>query len=217
MDHNNHIQIVLADDHPTVMKGFAMALMDFDITVLGQATTPEDALKMYEDLSPDVLVLDIRFGENLTGLDVARKILEKHSAAKIVFLSQFDQANLIREAYRLGGSAFITKNCDPANLATAIQRAHEGHIYFLPHVAEQLASLSVRDTSPQSKLEPRELEIFTLIANGHTNAEIAEQLNLSLRTVSSISQTVKDKLSISRTSDFTKLAIKHGLIVIDSQ
>jgi DNA-binding NarL/FixJ family response regulator len=149
----------------------------------------------------------------MTGLDVAKQILAQTPSAAIVFLSQFDQDSLIKETYRLGGRAFMTKDCDPADLAAAVRRAHDGELYFLPHIAERLANLSVRgDASPQSQLDERALEIFTLMAEGLTNAEIAEKLDVSTKTISNISQAVKEKLGVHRPAYITRLAVKHGLI-----
>jgi DNA-binding NarL/FixJ family response regulator len=155
----------------------------------------------------------MRFGVELTGMDAARKILETSPQAAIVFLSQFDQDSLIKETYRLGAKAFVTKDCDPADLAAAVRQAHQGKLYFLPQIAERLANLSVRgDVSPQSQLDERGLEIFKLMAEGLTNAEIAERLNLSTKTISNISQSIKEKLGVERQAYITRLAVKHGLI-----
>jgi DNA-binding NarL/FixJ family response regulator len=207
------IRVMLADDHPIVMTGFAMSLQGQGLDVVAQARTPEEALAQFQQLQPDVIVLDLRFGEQLTGLDVARQILAQAPSAAIIFLSQFDQDSLIKETYRLGGRAFMTKDCDPADLAAAVRRAHDGELYFLPHIAERLANLSVRgDASPQSQLDPRALEIFTLMAEGLTNAEIAEKLDVSTKTISNISQAVKEKLGVHRPAYITRLAVKHGLI-----
>ena len=207
------IRVMLADDHPIVMTGFAMSLAEFGMDVVGQAKTPTEARSMYGALKPDVAVLDIRFGEELTGLDAAQAILKDDPDARIVFLSQFDQDSLIKETYRLGGRAFVTKDCDPSELATAVRRAHGGELYFLPQIAERLANLSVRgDVSPQSQLDARGLEIFKLMAEGLTNAEIAEQLNLSTKTISNISQSIKERLGVHRQAHITKLAVKYGLI-----
>jgi two-component system, NarL family, invasion response regulator UvrY len=207
------IRVLLADDHPIVMTGFAMSLESEGIEVVAQVKTPQDALAQFALLRPDVLILDIRFGAELTGLDVAREIFDSEPNARVVFLSQFDQDALIKETYRLGGRAFITKDCDPVDLASAVRRAFAGELYFLPVIAERLANLSVRgDGSPQSKLDERGLEIFRLMADGLTNAEIAEKLDLSLKTISNISQLIKDTLGVHRPALLTKLAVKHGLI-----
>lgn len=206
------IKVVLADDHPALMAGFAMSLTDYGIQVVAQAKTPEEAIQQYLAVRPDVLVLDIRFGEKMTGFNAAKEVLQQTESARIVFLSQFDQDSVINEAYKLG-LAFITKDRDAEELAAAIRSAAEGKLYFLPKVAERIASLAVRkNASPLSQLEERETEIFTLMAQGFTNLEIAEKLDLSPKTISNISQTVKEKLGMHRAADLTRLAIKHGLI-----
>ena len=207
------IRVLLADDHPIVMTGFAMSLSGEGMTVLGQVKTPQDAVQQYAALQPDVMILDIRFGAELTGLDAAKEILLAHPNANIVFLSQFDQDSLIKETYRLGAKAFVTKDCNPADLAIAVRRASAGELYFMPNIAERLANLSVRgDASPQTLLDERSLEIFKLMAEGLTNVEIAEKLDLSQKTISNVSQAVKEKLGIHRPALITKLAVKHGLI-----
>lgn len=207
------IKVLLADDHPVVMGGFAMALGGFGIDVVGQARTPAEAVQAYQDLAPDVAILDIRFGEQLTGLDVARQILAADPKARIIFLTQFDQDALVKEAYRIGARALVTKDCDPAELAGAVQKARLGELYFMPAIAERLASLSVLgEQSPQALLDERSLEIFRLMAEGLTNAEIADRLGVSSKTISNSSQAIKDKLGVERAADITRLAVRHGLL-----
>ena len=196
-----------------VMDGFALSLQGHEIEVAGRSRTAEEAVSAFQQLEPDVAILDIRFGEQLTGLDVARQILRAHPAARIIFLTQFDQYSLIKEAYRLGARAFLTKDCDPAELAAAVQRAKQGELYFMPAIAERLASLSVLgEQSPQALLDERSLEIFRMMAEGQTNAEIAEKLDVSSKTISNASQAIKDKLGVQRAADITRLAVRHGLI-----
>ncbi|WEF33442.1 response regulator transcription factor [Pseudoduganella chitinolytica] len=207
------IRVMLADDHPIVMGGFAMSLAGPDIDVVAQARSPEEALALYAAERPDVLVLDIRFGTQLTGLDVARRLLADEPQARIVFLTQFDQDSLVKECYRIGGRAFITKDCDPEELAAAVRRAYQGELYFMPAIAERLASLSVKgDESPQALLDERALAIFALMAEGLTNAEIAQRLDVSSKTISNASQAIKDRLGVHRPADITRLAVRHGLI-----
>lgn len=211
----NPIRVMLADDHPIVMTGFAMSLAAEGMQVVGQAKTPQEAVSQFEHLQPDVLVSDIRFGAELSGLDAAKNILEKFPQARIVFLSQFDQDALIKETYKLGAKAFVTKDCDPSELAVAVQKASLGELYFMPTIAERLANLSVLgDASPQTLLDERSLEIFKLMAEGLTNVEIAEKLDLSQKTISNISQSVKERLGMHRPALLTRLAVKHGLIQV---
>lgn len=195
------------------MAGFSMALAQYGIEVIGEARTPDEAERMYATLSPDVLVMDMRFGEKMTGLDAAKQVLQKYPNAAIVFLSQFDQDCLIKEAYKIGGRAFITKDCEPGDLARAVTDAHKGELFFLPQIAERLANLSVRgDNSPQSLLDKRELELFVLMARGLTIAEMADALVVSQKTISNLTHAIKVKLGLTRSADITRLAVKHGFI-----
>lgn len=213
----NPIRLMIADDHPLIVEGLSSALRRYDVEVVAQVHAAGDVVVAFKGAQPDVLVLDIRFGGGLTGLDVARELLTTAPAARIVFCSQFDQDELIQEAYRIGGAAFVPKNSSPAVLADVIRQTHERaagkRAVFLPGIAERLALLGVRgDESPRSKLDPQALLVFKLIAQGLTNLEIAEQLNLSPRTISTISQHVKDVLGLNRPADLTRLAVKHLLI-----
>jgi DNA-binding NarL/FixJ family response regulator len=209
----DHVRVCLADDHPLLMTGFAQALADHGVEVVGKSKTPDEAVAQCQKLAPDVMVLDIRFGTHKSGLDAAREILASDPQAKIVFLTQFDSDNLITEAYKLGGFAFVTKDCEPSDLAGAIRKAKRGETYFPPAIAQRLAAISVRSHgSPFARLDEREMEVFKAMARGLTNAQIAEQLDLSVKTISNASQSVKDKLGLHRTADLTLLAVKHGLI-----
>jgi DNA-binding NarL/FixJ family response regulator len=207
------IRVLIADDHPLIMVGLASALAGKDIQVAERVTEAKEVVSKYSEAKPDVVVLDIRFGSGPTGFDVATELLHRFPAVRIIFYSQFDQDETIAEAYRIGGRAFVPKNVAPTVLAEAIKKAHTGEIYFLPKIAERLALIGLKaDESPQSRLEPRELEVFRMMARGLTNAEIAERLHVTARTVSAISSAVKDKLGLSRQAEITLLAVKHMMI-----
>lgn len=207
------IRVVLADDHPMTTAGFTMTLAKYGVEVIGTARTPSEAEEAFNKLAPDVLVLDLRYGDGLTGLDVAKRVLARHPNAAIVFLSQFDQDSLIRDAYKIGGRAFVTKDREPVEVAQAIWQADRGELFILPHIADRLARLSVRgDNSPQSVLNEQELEVFIRLAKGLTISEMSEQLNVSQRTISNLNHAVKVKLALTRAADITRLAVKHGFI-----
>lgn len=209
----NPIRVLIADDHPLIIEGLTSALSRLGVEVVDEVSAIGAVLEKYNESAADVLVLDVRFGEGATGMDVARELLNRFPGARIVIYSQFDQDELIREAYRLGCAAFIPKNTPPELLADAIKQVHQGKTYFLPQIAERIALLSVRgDESPQAKLDAREIEVFRLMAQGHTNAEIAEKMSLSPKTISTISQAVKEQLGVHRPADITRLAVKHMII-----
>lgn len=218
MDTKPPITVLIADDHPVVSRGFSMALADFAITVVAQSNTPEDAYAQYVTLQPDVFIIDIRFGDKPTGLDIAKQVFEKYPAANVVFLSQFDQDNLIKESYRLGARAFLTKNCSPETLAAAVTEASEGKTFFTQEIAVRLANLAISgDSSPGNILTAKELKIFILMAKGKSNIEIAEAMDMSInsaqnKAVYSICKEIGEKLGVHNQADLTRLAIKHELI-----
>ncbi len=207
------LRVLLADDHPIVMSGFALSLQSKGIEVIGQVITPNEAIESYERLKPDVLMMDLRFGEKLTGLDAAKSILARDPKANILFLSQFDQDALIKQTYSIGGRGFLTKDISAGDLAQAIADASRGETYFLDRIAKRLANLSVKgDHSPGAVLDAREFEIFLLTAKGRTNQEMADLLGLSQKTISNVTHALKEKLGTNRNADLTLLAVKHGYV-----
>ena len=207
------IKVIIADDHPMIIAGVAAVLEKYSVDVVGECQQIADIVPRYVQLKPDAIILDIRFGDGPNGLDVARDLLKTDKRAKIVFYSQFDSDEIIREAYRLGGAAFIAKQADPAVLAEAVKEAVKGNVYFAPNIAQRMALIGVHGAdSPQAKLDDREIEIFKLMAQGSTNTEIAERMKLSTRQISTISQGIKDKLGVHRPAEITRLAVKHFLI-----
>lgn len=208
------IRVMIADDHPLIVEGLTSVLARHDLSVVGSAGTPETVIDTFQQLNPDVVVLDLRFGEGgIGGLDVLTEMVQRFIEPKVVIYSQFDQDTVIREAYKRGAKAFIPKSSDPSELAQTIIKVQQGETVFLPDIAARLALFSVRgDSSPLAKLQPRELEVFKLMALGLTNVEIAERMDLSPKTISTTSQSIKDQLGMHRTADLTLLAVKHGLI-----
>ncbi|CAH0350854.1 response regulator transcription factor [Aquabacterium sp. CECT 9606] len=208
------ITVMIADDHPLIVEGLTSVLARHDLNVVGSAKEASAVVDALASLHPDVLVLDLRFGDgDIGGLDVLQQLQDRGAAVKVVVYTQFDQDEVVREAYKRGAKAFVTKNIDPSELAETIVKVHRGETVFLPSIATRLALMSVRgDESPLSKLQPREVEVFKLMAQGLTNVEIASLLNLSPKTISTTSQSIKDHLGIHRPADITLLAVRCGLI-----
>lgn len=205
--------VMIADDHPLIVEGLSSVLARHKLKVVGSASDAAAVVDTYAGLQPDVLVLDLRFGDGISGLDVLRDLLARFPDSRVVVYTQFDQDTVVREAYKRGAKAYVTKSTDPAELARAIAQVHQGETVFMPGIAERLALLSVRgDESPLGKLQPREVEVFKMMAQGLTNVEIAERMNLSPKTISTTSQSIKDHLGIHRPADITLLAVKSGLI-----
>ncbi|MCR5867578.1 response regulator transcription factor [Aquincola sp. J276] len=207
------IKVLLADDHPLILEGVRHALTKQGMKVLAEVTAASEVLPRMKQHQPDVAVLDVRFGPGPTGLDVAREVLAQQPGARIVFYSQFDQDEVIRDAYRLGGAAFVTKDQRPEVLYEAITEAAHGKTFIPPAIAQRLAVLGLHgDDSPRARLDPRELEVFLHLASGLNNNEIAERMALSSKTIGMVGQTVREKLGVQRGADLTRLAVRHGMI-----
>lgn len=207
------IRILIADDHPAIIEGVSRTLTTYGIEVVGSASRAEEVLDVYRACRPDVVVLDVRFGPGQSGLDVARELIAGSASAKVVIYTQFDQDEIIHEAYRAGCKGVVTKARPTADLAQAIKSAAEDRTYFLPEIAERLALMSVRaDDSPLHRLTPREIDVWRHIAKGSTLPEIAEDLSLSIKTVSLTSQSVKEKLGTDRPAELALMAVRYKLI-----
>ena len=205
------IAVVVADDHAMLRAGFISSLADYpDIEVVGQTADISEVPELYRRTKPDVLVLDIMFGGKKTGLDVLKEVIESDPAAKVVILTQFDQDSLVREAYKCGAMAFCSKNVDIEQLVTAIRRASSGQRYFLPTIAERLADLATRtENTPIDRLTDREREVLKLISRGRTALEASQALGVSLRTIVSITKSIKTKFSVKKQRDLIGLAQKY--------
>jgi len=210
----NSIRVLIADDHPTIVEGLTTGLRHHGLDVIDHVNVSTSVVDKFAEISPDVLVLDVRFGKGLpTGLDIVNKLLKRFPEARIVIFSQFDEDEMIQHAYRLGCHAFIPKGTPPAVLAEAIKQAFDAQKFILPEIADRLARLGISgDKSPHARLSPRELEVFAYMAQGLTNPQIVDKMSLSLKTISTTTQNIKDKLGVHRPADITRLAIKYKII-----
>ncbi len=208
------ITVMIADDHPLIVEGLSSVLTRHGLQVVGAVSDATAVVDTFTQLQPDVLVLDLRFGEGgVGGLDVLQELMARHPHARVAIYTQFDQSTIVREAYKRGARAFVPKSTDPGDVAQVLLRVHQGETVFLPEIATRLAVLSVHgDQSPVARLQPREVEVFKFMAQGLTNVEIAERMQLSPKTISTTSQAIKDQLGMHRAADITLLAVKHGLI-----
>lgn len=207
------IRVLLADDHPMLRSGFLSSLADYPaIDVIGATGNIEEVLDLFRQLTPDVTVLDIMFGGKKTGLCVMRSLIESSSEARIVVLSQFDEDTLVRQAYRFGAMAFITKDADVEDLVKAIRKAYRGERHFLPKIAERLADMATRPAAPSGDtLSQRESDVLVLISQGKTIRDIATELQTSPRTVSDTITHLKTKFGVTRHKDLIPIGHDYGV------
>lgn len=208
------IRVLIADDHQILATALATELARHDVKVVATELRSEDLLTSYEKKKPDVVLLDIRFAPGSpNGLEVGAQLLARHPEARIVFLSQYEETEIIAEAYRLGGLGYVTKGATIPILLDAIRAAHDRRTTLMPAIQERLALAMIKPSeSPRARLEPRELEVFILLAKGFQQPEIAERMSLSTKTISFITSDIKEKLQVTRPIELTLMAVRHLLI-----
>jgi two-component system response regulator NreC len=204
--------VVIADDHAVVRKGLRL-LIDAEpgLHVVAEAGTVPDALRMARAHRPRVLVLDLNMpgGSSLETIPVIR---EQAPATAIVVLTMQDNPAFAREALQAGALGFVLKEAADDELLEAIRLAADGDTYLNPRLGARLAAQPPEPSGPPDDLSERELEVLTLIALGHTNAEIGRQLYLSVRTVESHRAHIQQKTRLSSRAELVRYALDHSLV-----
>ena len=204
--------MVLADDHAVVRKGLRL-LVDAEpgLTVLAEAGTVPDALRMARAHRPSVLVLDLNMPGG-SSLEAIPTILEQAPTTAIVVLTMQNEPSFARQALQSGALGFVLKEAADDELLGAIRLAAEGETYLNPRLGARLAAQPPEPAGPPDDLSDREVEVLKLIALGHTNAEIAGQLYLSVRTVESHRSHIQQKTRQSSRAELVRYALQNGLV-----
>jgi two-component system response regulator NreC len=217
------ITIVLADDHEVVRAGLRMLLdAQEGFEVVAEAGDVQTTIRHVAECHPDVLVLDVNVPEG-SSLSVLSTLRSEAPGTQVVILTMHDEVSLAREALRAGAAAFVHKASPPDELIRAVRAAAEGRSYLPPDLAARLAA----EPSPEPPLlaaappadgrrpdglSAREVQVLRLIALGHTNAEVAGLLYLSVRTVESHRAHIQQKIRRSSRADLVAYARQHGLL-----
>ena len=202
------LTVLLVDDHALVRKGFRRMLEDdAGISVVGEASGGEDAVRLALELKPDVVVMDCAL-PGISGIDATRRIREKMPDATVLMLSMHSEDTLVRQALEAGARGYILKSALELDLVSAIKRAAAGHLVLDPQLAKPAALKGERDTG----LTTRELEILRHIVAGKSNKQIASELGLSANTVGVHRANIMDRLGIHKTAELVVYAIRNGLV-----
>ncbi|HEX3693734.1 MAG TPA: response regulator transcription factor [Solirubrobacteraceae bacterium] len=204
------IRIVLADDHVVVRSGLKMLLQsEEDFEVVAEAGDVESAKRYVRGHKPAVLVLDLNMPGG-SSLDAIPEIRENCPDTQIVVLTMQQEPAFARHALSAGAIGYVLKEAADDELVEAVRRAAKGESYLNPRLGARLAAEPA--PGPPDDLSEREVDVLTLIALGHTNAEIAEKLYLSVRTVETHRAHIQQKLSLSSRAELVAYALKRGLI-----
>jgi DNA-binding NarL/FixJ family response regulator len=207
------IRVLLADDHPLVREGLKRILeKEADISVVGEAGSGPEALDLARRSPADVVVLDLAMPGG-GGLETAQEIKRRAPRTRILILTAHAEDHLAIRCLREGADGYLTKTAAPKLLVEAVRKVQAGGKYISPALAERLAeSLGAGyQAPPHERLSTRELEIFRLIAAGRTVSEIAADLHLSVKTVSTYRARILEKTGLKNNAEIMRYSIEEGL------
>ena len=209
------IRIVIADDHNVLRSGLVALLnAEPDLRVVGEATCGEQALALAAELRPDVVVMDISM-PGMGGLEATRRLYAQQPSTKILIMTVHDDRQILQEAVRAGASGYILKQAVKAELFDAIRSVFRGDMYVHPSLTRTcLSFLSPAAALPARSVETltqREQEILQFLAQGYTNTQIANQLNVSVRTVEFHRANITGKLNVRSRVELVQYAVRNGL------
>lgn len=214
-EHGGKIRIVLADDHAVVRTGLRMLLdNESDFEVVAEAGDVDAARRYVRGHHPDVLILDLNMPGG-SSLEAIPELVEQAPETGIVVLTMQEEPAFARRALGAGALGYVLKEAADSELVEAVRRAAQHQTYLNPRLGARLASEP--PPGPPDDLSEREVDVLRLIARGHTNAEIAAQLFLSVRTVETHRAHIQQKLRLSSRAELVGYAMERGLARTDSE
>jgi DNA-binding NarL/FixJ family response regulator len=215
----NKIRVLLAEDHTIVRKGLRSLLnAETCIEVVGEAENGQQALEQVRRLLPDVVLMDITMPV-LNGLEATRQIKKLYPCVRVLVLTVHSTKEHILQILRAGACGYLVKQAAVTELVQAIKTVYQGKTFLSPSISRQAVEDYVRQAEAiedkYHKLTEREQDVLRLIADGHTNREIASVLHVTVKTVEAHRAHLMDKLDLHCTADLTKYALRKNLISSD--
>jgi DNA-binding NarL/FixJ family response regulator len=208
------IRVLLADDHSMVRAGLRELLTATgDISVVGEATNGQEVLTAVREGGFEVLVLDMSM-PGRSGIELIKLVKAEQPKLRILVLSMHSEEQYAVRAVRAGASGYLTKESAPDELVAAIERVASGRAYITPETAERLVldTSSGEERPAHNRLSNREYEVFRMIAGGRSVTDIASDLQLSVKTISTHKARILEKMNLSSQSELVRYAVKHGLL-----
>jgi DNA-binding NarL/FixJ family response regulator len=213
------IQVLLADDHALMRRGIRDLLEnDPEIEVVGEAGDGRESIQLAEKLKPDVLIMDLAMPE-LNGLDAIRYLRKNEPAIELLVFSMHDAEDLIREVFAAGARGYVLKNDVALYLVEGVKSLAKHKPFFTPRISEAIlnslvstAGAGKTESVAQGPLSSREREILQLLAENKTNKEIANKLDISVRTVETHRRSVMQKLNANSIVELVHYAIRNGIV-----
>jgi two-component system, NarL family, response regulator NreC len=208
------VRVLVVDDHAVVRAGLTLLLNAADdVEAVGEAGSARDAIFQARSLNPDVVLLDVVLPDG-SGIDIVPQLLHEHPELKILVLSMQDDASYVREAFAAGASGYVLKEAADSEVVSAIREVARGGRYVHPELGARLvaAEADERRRAEEDPLSDREREVLRMLALGHTNQEIAQQLYISVRTAETHRAHIMQKLRLSSRAELVRYALAQGLL-----
>jgi DNA-binding NarL/FixJ family response regulator len=207
------VRVLLVDDHAVVREGYRRLLERTpEIEVVAEASTGEDAYRVFCEQAPDVVVMDINL-PGMSGIEAARRMLAREPDARILVFSMHEDALFGSRALQAGARGYVTKASAPEVLVEAVKAVSAGRLYISHDMAQELALQTVPGQDlPLNTLSPREFEVFRLLAEGKSVPDIARILSLSQKTVANYQSLIKQKLEADTSAQMVWIALRRGLV-----
>lgn len=212
------IEVLLVEDHTIVRKGLSSLIeQDSGIEVSGEADNGREALKKADELSPDVVVLDISL-PLLNGLEVCRQLNRQHPNIHILMLTMYESDELVFQSLQAGAKGYLLKKAAPDELISAIYAVKQGKSFFSPEISKMLIERMVdQGESKENLTQPpaltkREREVLQLVAEGYSSREIGNMLNISVKTAENHRAKIMHKLNLNNITELIKYALSKGII-----
>ncbi len=205
-------KILLADDHAIVRMGFRLLLEGAGAVVTGEAGSGEEALRLYGELEPDVLVMDVSM-PGLGGLAALERLSARHPDARVLMLSAHQDALIPVRALKAGAVGYLCKRCLPEEFLEAVRQVSQGRRYLDPELAQQVALAQISGAAhPADALTEKEFSVFLQLAQGRSVNQVAQDFHLSASTVGTHLYHIKQKLNASNAAELAVIAMRSGLM-----
>jgi DNA-binding NarL/FixJ family response regulator len=209
-------RILIVDDHPIVRQGLRMTIeAEPDLTICGEAEGMSQAMHLFLETAPDVVIADISL-ENGSGIELVKELMSHNEDVRILVCSMHEESLFAERALHAGAKGYINKEQATDKLVEAIRRVAAGRVYLSEQMTDRMLTRQVGagDEQPQSAIESlsdRELEVFEQIGHGVTTRQIAEKLHLSPKTVETYRENIKHKLNLANATELTQHAVQWVL------
>ncbi len=212
-------RIFLADDHVMIREGLRLLIdRQSDLSVVGEAEDGREVLKKVPKTNPDIIIMDVEM-PNLNGREATRQIIDSYPNVSVIALSAHTDSRYISEMLKVGAKGYLLKHSASDELLQAIKLVSRGKTYLSPEIADVVAAEYRRRTVPAgsrfAKLSARESEVLQLTAEGMSRKEIASELCLSVKTVATHIEHIREKLNLHTVAELTKYAIREGVTSVE--